>query len=95
MLKMEWIMVRLQRETHLLLMGCKMRYESEANAGRLVTNPNSDRHGMSIDSVVRELIRRDEQHKARSKKSAAKRREAARAKRVMKDATEACFAPRE
>jgi len=70
----EWIMVRVARDTHAALLRCKARFESESNAARPIGNVKVDRFGLSLDSVVAELIRRDESHKARSKRSQEKRR---------------------
>jgi len=70
----EWIMVRIDRATRLLLDRVKRRYESEANAARPIGEVKVDRFGLSLDSVIRELIRRDENHRARSKRSQEKRR---------------------
>jgi len=85
----EWIMVRVTRDTHTDLMGCKARYESERNAGRPVGNVQVDRFGLSINSVVAELIRRDVSHGSRSRKAAQKRREASRVRREENAASKA------
>jgi len=70
----EWIMVRVSLETHTQLTACKRRFESEANAARPIGDVKVERFGLSLDSVVKELIRRDENHRARSKRSQEKRR---------------------
>jgi len=71
---MQWIMVRLERTTHMALLACKARYESEANAARPIGSVRVDRFGLSLNSVVEELIRRDEAHRARAVKASRKRR---------------------
>jgi len=91
-----WIMVRIDRTTRLLLNRCKQRYESEGRAKRTADAYDAiDRFGMSLDSVIRELIRRDESHQSRSRKATQKRREAARVRREEKTASEAAEATSE
>jgi len=70
----QWIMVRIDRVTHAKLAACKRRFESEANAGKPIGEVRVDRFGLSIDSVVNELIRRDEAHRERSRESGKRRR---------------------
>jgi len=71
----EWVMVRITREVHSSLRAVAarmMRDSGDTSARRRV---QVDRFGLSISSVVAELIRRDELHAARAKRSAQKRRE--------------------
>jgi hypothetical protein len=70
----QWIMVRVDRITHLLLGRVKQRLERETPNNRIVEGGEVERWGLSLDSVIRELIRRDEAHQARSRRAAAKRR---------------------
>jgi len=69
-----WIMVRIDRATHAKLLAVKQRMEADHDKSPMRRYETVDRFGLSLDSVIRELIRRDEAHKTRSKKSSAKRR---------------------
>jgi len=70
----QWIMVRIDRTTHLLLQRLKTRFESEVSGTASKRYDMIDRFGMSLDAVIRELVRREEGHRERSRKAARKRK---------------------
>jgi hypothetical protein len=71
-----WIQVRLTRETMSLLQLCKGWFQSDRSSAPAKNAIEIDRFGLSMDAVVRELIRRELAHRGRSARSSQKRREA-------------------
>lgn len=75
----KWIMIRVRVSTRDRLRRIKSRFESEANASRPIGTIHLDRFGLSVDSLIVELARRDEAHAARGKKARAKGKRTAKA----------------
>jgi len=64
-----WAMVRVQEKTHEALRELSALWFSQWLKGSTVGIPEpSDRHGISLDQVIAELIRRDADHRKRSAK---------------------------
>jgi hypothetical protein len=61
----KWIMCRLRRKTHRLLLEIERRW-IDAHVKGLGGLPPDDRDGIGLDRIVQELIRRDEEHRQRS-----------------------------
>jgi len=77
----QWIMVRLDRTTHAKLLALRASWESDSSNVTTHHQQTTDRFGLSLDSVVNELIRRCEGHKDRVRKAHQKRVERTAAER--------------
>lgn len=64
----EWANVRIDKSTHAALLLVKQRMENARENGQGNHYAYSDRFGVTMDEVIRELIRRDEAHGKRSVK---------------------------
>jgi len=75
-----WIMTRLRRETHAVLVQLAKHWQQrgDGTSGR-THNPDGDR--LSLDAVIAELLRRDQEHRRRSQEWSRRRSERARQKR--------------
>jgi len=73
----QWVMVRVTRDTHSALLRVMRSLAKAIEQGQYALPTGSD-HRISIDSVIAELVKRDESHRRRAKKSKGKpRRKAA------------------
>jgi hypothetical protein len=69
----DWIMVRIDRDTHREL--CRVREEMEtADMMKLITLERDDRDRVSLDQVIRRLVSMRDKHAERRERSALKRR---------------------
>jgi hypothetical protein len=72
-MKTEWVMVRVTKQVHEMLLGEKAMIESQQELGKYPHIEAHDKHGVTMTEVIRHSLNELKDHRTRSRQSAIRR----------------------